>query len=119
SDTVQKEPPRGNVEERCRDLAPWREPRPIEVGQSESSAGLIRDARDDRQRHFWPGEVRGVDDKAVGEAQEISERARAERRRPGPPKEDRQIGNEKRDHRRGQAIVDVAPRANEYLFVAD
>src|SRR5439155_25304094 len=95
-DTVEKEPPGGNVEERCCDLAPRCEPRPIEVRQSEAPARVIRDACDDRQRRFGTSEVRGVDDEAVREPQQIPERARAERRRPSPPEEDREIGNEKR-----------------------
>src|SRR5205807_10594597 len=69
-DTVQKVPPGGNVEERCRDLAPWCETRPIQVRKPEASARLVRDARDDGQRRFGSREVRGVDDEPVSETQE-------------------------------------------------
>src|SRR5438105_952471 len=118
-DTVQKDPPRGDVEERCRDLAPRCEARPIEVGESESPACRLGDARDDRQRELGPCEVRRVDHEPVDQTQQIAERPRPERRRSGPPEEDWQIWHEKWDHGGGEAVVDIAFRAKEDLLVAD
>src|SRR6266540_6864820 len=90
-DTVQKEAPRRNVEERCRDLTPRCEPRPIEVGEPEASARGPGDPRDDRQCELGPREVRRVDDEPVGETQQVPEGPRAKRRRPGPPEEHRKV----------------------------
>src|SRR2546423_12526280 len=117
-DTVQKEPPRGNVEERCRDLAPWCEPRPIEIGEAESSTRVIRDARDDGQRQLGSREIGGVDEEPIGETQEIRERPRAERRCPRPPEEDRQIRPEKRDERGRAAGGGAAARPDRERAVS-
>ena len=118
-DTVQKDTPRRNVEERCRDLAPRCESRPIEVGEPEASARGLGDLRDGRQRELGAREVRRVDDEPVGETQQVPEGPLAKRRRPGPPEEHRKVGNEEGDHRGREPIVDVAARANEDLLVAD
>src|SRR5438309_1735510 len=85
---------------------------------SPSSRGL-GDARDDRQRELGPREVRGVDDKPVGQTQQVAERPRTERRRSGPPEKHRKVRHEQRDHRGREAILDVAVRADEDLLVAN
>src|SRR3989475_7665709 len=118
-DTVQKEPPRRHVEERCRDLAPRGESRPVQVGEAEPSMRRLRDARDRRESDLGAREIRGVDDEPVGETQKIPERPRADGRSSGPPEKDREIGHEEGDHRGREPIVHVTARANEDLLIAD
>jgi hypothetical protein len=115
-DLVEVRPPRRDVEERGDELAPRREPRPVEIRDAEVAIALgHREIRDERERAVGPREVGGVDDEPVCESEEVVEALRG----PGPPEEHREVGDEERDDDARDALVGVAAHAGEDLLVAD
>jgi len=115
-DPVEERAPGRNIEELRDELAPVGEPGPVQIGDRDAVA---REPRDFGEGLIRAGEVRGVDDEAVGERHEIVEMLRFPGRRSRPPEEHRQVGHEQRDDDARHAFVEVAAHAGEDLLVED
>ena len=116
---VEERAPGRDVEELGDEVAPGGEPGPVEVGHPVAAVPAACDRGDRREGAVRPGEICRIDDETVGEGEECLEVRGLEGRRAGPPQEDRQIGEQQRDHRARQPGVGIPVRADEHLLVRD